>query len=62
MGFPILQLEIWQVDTHGQSEDSRHLESIWFPVNSIDDVPERLVAYRRAICPTVLDYLRFLRP
>ena len=43
-------------------EDSRHLESIWFPVNSIDDVPERLVAYRRAICPTVLDYLRFLRP
>lgn len=42
-------------------EDKDHLEAFVFPLGTVDGVAERLVAYRRAVCPTFLDYARFFR-
>ncbi|MBY6202829.1 hypothetical protein KUV65_15750 [Maritalea mobilis] len=43
-------------------QDERYLEALTFPTGSVDGLAGRLIAYRRAVCPTILDYIQFLRP
>lgn len=43
------------------SDDTTHLRNIVYPLGAADGVAARLVEYRRQVCPTILDYTRFLR-